>query len=219
MQSLTQKIFEIDPPGGLFNWTVVRNLFSDSSEGARKLLVYRAVRSGEIHRLRTGVFCLAKPYLRAVPHPYAIAEMLHYPSHISLESALRFHGMVPEALRVVASVSRERARKFANYFGEFHFLRVPTSSARVGVEAVEMGDDLWAFVATPLRALADLIYVRAEVSWKNDGSRFLTDSMRIDPDDLRALPWDELEGILACFNNRRTITYLCGVREEMTADD
>lgn len=212
MQTLTEKVLELAPPGGLFDTTVVRNLFAGSSEGARKTMLHRAVRSGEVLRLRPGLYCLASKYRRTSPHPFTVASLLHYPSHVSLESALSHHGLIPEAVRVVASVSRERSRTFSNQLGEFTFTRVPTSSARIGVEAVRMGEEMWAFVATPLRALADLVYLRGEVSWKRDGLRFLIDSMRIDSDDLAALPWGELDEILDGFTSRRTAEYLRGAR-------
>jgi len=58
MQSLTEKIFKLGPPGGLFNETVIQNLFPDSSDGARALLVHRACQAGEVLRLKPGLFVL-----------------------------------------------------------------------------------------------------------------------------------------------------------------
>ena len=51
MQNLTEKVFKLAPPGGLFNETVIRNLFPDSSDGARALLVHRACAAREVLRL------------------------------------------------------------------------------------------------------------------------------------------------------------------------
>ncbi len=51
MQALTEAVMKLAPPGGLFNETVVGNLFPLGSDGARKQLVHRAVASGEISRL------------------------------------------------------------------------------------------------------------------------------------------------------------------------
>ena len=105
MQTLTEKIFKLSPPFGLFDGTVVRNLFPDSNEGARKLLIHRAVKTNEIMRLKRGLFILAREYRKSDPHPYVIAAMLHAPSHISLETALSFHGLIPEAVFQVSSVT------------------------------------------------------------------------------------------------------------------
>lgn len=56
MKSLTEAVMKLAPPGGAFDATVVRNLFPHVSEGARKLLVHRAVDSGELIRLKPGRF-------------------------------------------------------------------------------------------------------------------------------------------------------------------
>ena len=37
----------------------------------------------------------------------------------------------------------------------------------LGVEAVKLASNSWAFVATPLRALADMLYLNKSVSWPN----------------------------------------------------
>ncbi|MCK6556864.1 hypothetical protein L6Q96_20140 [Candidatus Binatia bacterium] len=70
----------------------------------------------------------------------------------------------------------------------------------------------WAFVASPLRAIADLVYTRRQIDWRADGIGFLTDSMRIDPEDL---PIDDLDEILAAFRNPRVRVHLIGLRAEL----
>jgi hypothetical protein len=51
MQTLTERVFRLSPPGGLFDETVTRDLLDDRLEAARKVLVHRAVAAGEIIRL------------------------------------------------------------------------------------------------------------------------------------------------------------------------
>ena len=65
MKSLTEAVLKLAPPGGLFNETVVGNLFPRGSDGARKQLVHRAVASGEIIRLKPGLFALRPEYRRS----------------------------------------------------------------------------------------------------------------------------------------------------------
>ncbi len=74
MQHLTERVFKLAPPGGLFNETVVGNLFPDSTEGARALLVHRACQCGNL-RLKPGLFVLASPYRKSEPHPFVLAAV------------------------------------------------------------------------------------------------------------------------------------------------
>ena len=96
MQNVTEKIYHLNPPGGIFNETVLRSLFPMRSEGARKLLVRRAVSAGEIIRLKPGLFCLAEPFRRTHPHPFVIAGLLHFPSHVSMENKQTGHKTIIE---------------------------------------------------------------------------------------------------------------------------
>lgn len=215
MQTLTEQILKLAPPGGLFDETVIANLFSDTSAGARTLLVYRACQAGEILRLKPGVFVLAPPYRKTEPHPFVLAACLHTPSHVSLESALYWHGLIPEAVYQVSSVTLARSREFTTPLGVFSFRRVPVRAPRAGVESVEVARNAWAFVATPLRAIADLIYLNKAITWKRNGLSYLTESLRIDENDFREISFHALDEILESFRSRRVCAYLQGLEGEI----
>jgi len=212
MQNLTEKVFKLAPPGGLFDETVIHNLFPDSSDGARALLVHRACHAGEILRLKPGFFVLGPPYRKTEPHPFVVAAVLHAPSHISLESALAHHSLIPEAVYQVSSVTVGRSREFSTPLGVFSFRRVPARAPRAGVEAVAVAHNAWAFIASPLRAIADVIYLRKEITWYRNGLGYLTESLRIEEDDLRSLSFEALDEILDSIRSRRVRAYLEGLK-------
>jgi hypothetical protein len=216
MQTLTERVFELAPPGGLFDQTVIGNLFPNASVGARRLLLHRAVARGEVLRLTRGLYCLAEPYRKSHPHPFAVAASLCFPSHVSLESALAHHALIPEAVYGVTSATLQRSREYDTPLGHFAYVRVPASDPTAGVEAVRLDRLSWAFVASPLRAIADLVSTRRRIAWRTDGLDFLTDSMRIDREDLRSLSFDHFEEIWESFRNPRVRAYLTGLRAELT---
>jgi hypothetical protein len=215
MQPLTEKALILSPPGGLFDMTVVRNFYPDLSEGARKLLAHRAVQAGEIVRLKPGLFLLRPEFRKTNPHPYVVAALLHAPSHISLETALAHHSLIPEAVYQVASVTAARSRAFDTPIGRFTFQRVPARDPRAGVRAVKLGQDAWAFIASALRAVADLVYLRPSVAWAKDGAGFLTDSLRMEEEDLGRMDFSSCEEILESLRSRRVREYLEGLRKEL----
>jgi hypothetical protein len=212
MQKLTEKVFKLAPPGGLFDGTVIRNLFPDSSAGARALLVHRACQAVEVVRLTPGLFVLGPAYRKSEPHPFVLAGALHAPSHVSLESALAHHGLIPEAVYQVGSITAGRSREFVTPLGVFSFQRVPALVPRVGVEAVEVAPNAWAFVASPLRAIADAVYLNPKITWKQHGIGYLTTSLRIEEDDLRNLSFDRLDEIQAGIRSQRVRAYLAGMK-------
>ncbi len=215
MQTVTEMVFRLSPPGGVFDETVLRNLLADRSESARKVLVHRAIAAGEVIRLKPGPLLLAPEFRKTQPHPFVIAATLHSPSHVSLESALAHHGLIPEAVYQVISVTSSRSRTFQTPVGIFSFVRVPAVYPRAGVQAIKVDGRNWAFVATPLRAIADLVYTRKDVSWEKDGLSFLTDSMRIEREDLENAAWGGLNEVGESLRNRRTRDYLRGLVREL----
>jgi len=215
VQTLTESVLKENPPGGLFDGTLVGNLFPDDSVGARKVLIHRAVRKGEILRLKPGLFCLDSHFRREDPHPFVVASLLHAPSHISLESALRHHGLIPEAVFGVSSVTQRRSRNYDTPMGTFSFKRVPSNRPRAGVETVSLGRNVWAFVASPFRAVADLVYLRKGVSWQQDGFRFLHESMRIEIDDLQKVcGYEGAVEVIDSVRDGRTRAYMKALKEE-----
>jgi len=216
MQQLTEKALLLSPLGGLFDMTAVRNFFPDASEGARRVLVHRAVSAGEVLRLKPGLFLLERAYRKTDPHPYVVAALLHAPSHVSLETALSFHGLIPEAVYQTASVTVARSRMFDTPVGRFTFHRVPARDPRAGVQALRVAQDTWAFVATPLRAIADLVYLRPSVSWAADGLGFVTESLRIEEEDLRQIELSACREIQDSVASRRVREYLGGLYRELS---
>jgi hypothetical protein len=214
MQTLTEKTLRLSPPGGLFDETVVRNLFPDRSEAARKVLVHRAVAKDEIIRLKPGLFLLNSEYRKTHPHPFVVAAALHSPSHVSLESALSYHGLIPEAVYQVSSVTSLRSRTFRTPVGVFTFSRVPAKQPRVGVRATRIDTKSWVFIASPLRAVADLVYFNKQISWEKDGLSFLTESMRIELENLEQMSFENVTEICENLHNRRTRRYLTQLYEE-----
>jgi hypothetical protein len=84
----------------------------------------------------------------------------------------------------------------------------------LGVEAVKLASNSWAFVATPLRALADMLYLDRSVSWQNDGLGYVLESLRIELDDLRGVSFAALPEISDSIRDRRVVAYLENLAKE-----
>ena len=148
-------------------------------------------------------------------HPFAVAGVLYAPSYVSLESALWHHNLIPEAIQQVACVIAERSRAYSNALGHFTYSRIPCRNLKAGVRAEAMDSGGWAFIAGPLRALADLVYLHNEISWKQNGLSYLTESLRIEPEDFVAFSRDNFDEVLDTFRSIRVRQYLEGLRREL----
>jgi len=217
MQTLTESILKLNPPCSVFDETVIATLFPGRTKGAKALLVHRAVDKGEIIRLTPGIFLLAPEYRRKEPHPFVVASILHFPSQVSLTSALSFHGLIPEAVHQTSCVTPRRSRSFDTPIGVYEFIRIPMKDTRAGVKAISLGNGLWASMSVPLRAIADMVYLDRSVTWAKDGLGYLTESLRIEEEDLSTLDFASADEILDGVKSKRTRIYIERMRRELMA--
>lgn len=118
----------------------------------------RWVASGKLLQLRRGVYALPEAYRRRAPHPFEIANLLERPSYVSLESALSYYGVIPEAVFVTTSITTARAGEFDTPLGRFAYRHV-VPALFWGYGAVTMAG-VEALLARPEKALFDLVYLR-----------------------------------------------------------
>jgi hypothetical protein len=118
----------------------------------------RWVTSGHLVQLRRGLYALAPPYRKTEPHPFLVANRLVRGSYVSLQSALAHHGLIPEHVPVITSVTSGRPQRRENPFGSFEYHHCPPNRL-TGYRVEKLGGGQEALVATPAKALADLIHL------------------------------------------------------------
>lgn len=114
--------------------------------------------AGKILQLRRKLYMLAAPYRKVEPHPFLIANRLKRASYISLQSALAHHGMIPEFVASVTSVTTGRPEIVETPVGSFIYRNVQKPFFH-GYRLTPVMDDQSAFVATPEKALLDLVHL------------------------------------------------------------
>lgn len=178
------------------------------SDARRYALVNRALKDGTLVRLRRGAYLLAQSSSDKAPHPFAVAQALLPGSYVSFETALSYHGWIPEAVYVTASVTpgRKTLEFETPVMGRFsyHPLAIQPYQFLVGVERLKLGV-LTAFVATPLRALLDLVALRKN-AWTDFG--WLTSGLRIDEDHLFSLRAREFAMLATVYKHKAVNDFL-----------
>ena len=118
----------------------------------------RWVASGRLIQLRRGLYVLAPPFARTLPNVLAIAVRLRKPSYVSLQSALSYHGAIPESVPAVTCVTTGRPGRLETPLGEFIYRHLRPGFFW-GYGEVEVGGGEGAYVALPEKALLDLFYL------------------------------------------------------------
>lgn len=115
--------------------------------------------SGKIYQLRRGLYSLAPPFQKEIPHPFLIANRLQAGSYVSLQSALAYYGMIPESVPVTTSVTTNRPAAYQTPLGRFEYHHIQVDWFRA-YQLIDLGSGQNAFIAIPEKAMLDLVYLQ-----------------------------------------------------------
>lgn len=152
----------------------------DKSSYSRQAIIKRARQKGLMTQIRRDLYLINRPGMHPI-NSFEIAPIIYGPAYISFESALSYHGWIPEAVRTITCASTKRAQEFETPLGIFSYEHIPIKAFSLGIEQYEKeGSTL--FIAAPMKAIADMIYARKKL-WKTIDD--LCEDLRIEPDSIK----------------------------------
>lgn len=147
------------------------------------------VAKGVLLPVRRSLYVLGPDYR---DHPIAlplVANVLVGPSCVSLEYALSWHGLIPEGVFDVTSVTIKRSRVLDTPLGRFSYVHLPQTAYGIGIRMEPGPGGVSFLMASPEKALCDLVMltrrlpalsVSAMLAW-------LGDHMRVDMERVREM--------------------------------
>ncbi len=217
MQTLTEQLIDEGFKNRLIVDTQLARLISGTPP-RRHNLVNRALKTGELLRLRRGVYLLAARYRDFAVHPFALAQAFVPGSYVSFETGLAHHGWIPEAVYTTASVTP--GRKSYQYehplFGSisFHPLATNTGYFLELVDRKQINRQTM-LVARPIRALMDLVCFK-KIEWQ--GVRWMQESLRIDEEYLRQITSADIKTLQLVYKHKRVTSFLEHLAKELGND-
>ena len=148
--------------------------------------ILRMIKNEELIRLKNG-FYLITHKIRSGSNtiiPYEqVANLLYGPSYVSLEWALSFYGMIPERVHTITSMTLGRNKEYHTPIGDFVYYKLSSNSYSIGITQKQTSDFIGGFLmATPEKALADLVFKTCKNLDKDQLKQELLESKRIDRD-------------------------------------
>lgn len=185
-------------------------ILMDGTPNSRYSRLKRAVKNKELIRIRRGLFYLNEHLGSPAPHPFSLAQKIYGPSYISLESALSFHGLIPEAVYTITSVTIKRNKHFSTPLGEFYYLHLPVDNFFMSVNLIK--EKKYQFMmASPWKALLDYIFCYKK-NWVN--LDLVTESLRIELNDLPKMTRTELNNLQAFYRSHRIDQFIAHIPKE-----
>lgn len=207
MQTLTHQLLEEGLSDRVLTDLQLSRLI-EGSDQRRYNLVNRAMGAGELIRLRRGLYMLPDTYRKNPAHPFALAQMLVPGSYVSLETALSFHGWIPELVYATTSiVPGRKARDFDHaQLGLFAFypLAIQVGHFLESVQRVQLSGQTL-LIASPIRALMDLVCVK-KLAWQ--GMPWIVEGMRIDEELIRGVSAADLRTLKQVYKHKRVQYFL-----------
>ena len=140
---------------------------------------------GELIRLKKGMFVVS-PELSGIPLSLElIANHLYTPSYVSMASALRYYGLIPEAVYTIQSMTTKHSRNFENGLGVFTYNTISSEAFSVGLRRVQRDEKVAFIMASPEKALCDLIpnSPNLNLRYQKEAEIYLEEDIRLDMDE------------------------------------
>lgn len=175
-----------------FDQNVLASLFpkvKHINEKARRL-----EEAGEIIRLKKGLYVVSPDETGKALNRNLIANHLYGPSYVSLQTALRQYGLIPERVHLVQSMTTKHSRSFETPVGNFKFENCTNEYFPIGVKPI-LEDNITYLMASPEKALCDLINYSKGVNLRfiKDVAIYLEEDIRFDLEALSSFDISILE--------------------------
>jgi hypothetical protein len=147
--------------------------------------ISRWLEEGVLLPVKRGMYVVSpeltgKPIVRLL-----VANLLYGPSCVSLDYALWHHGLIPEKVLEVTSVTTRRSQTLETDVGRFSYQHLPNGLYPIGLESVAVEGGGYCLLAAPAKALCDRLVLNRNLRVHSVKSmqHFLLDDLRFDADE------------------------------------
>ena len=159
--------------------SIIESLYPELKSQDKKVVWLE--KNGYIIRLKRGLYVVNPEHSGKTLSSELIANHLYAPSYISMSTALRYYGLIPEAVYVHQSMTVKHSRSFQTPIGSYDYKYISRKAFSVGVRSIHKGD--YAFLmASPEKSLCDLIANSSKVNlrYMKDVEIYLEQDIRMD---------------------------------------
>lgn len=187
--------------------SIIESLYPELKSAGKKVVWLE--KNGYLIRLKRGLYVVNPEYSGKSLSSELIANHLYAPSYLSMASALRYYGLIPEATYSHQSMTVKHSRSFDTPLGFYDYKLISKKAFSVGIRSVHMGD--YAFlIASPEKALCDLIANSPKVNLRfmKDAETYLVHDIRMDMDEFFKFDATILEDYIKVGKKADSITTL-----------
>lgn len=162
--------------------SIIESLYPELKSAEKKVVWLE--KNGYIIRLKRGQYVVNPEHTGKTLSSELIANHLYTPSYISMSTALRYYGLIPETVYVHQSMTVKHSRSFQTSIGIYDYKHIAREAFSVGVRSIHKGE--YAFlIASPEKALCDLIANTPKVNLRylKEAECYLENDIRMDMEE------------------------------------
>lgn len=146
-----------------------------------------------------------------------IANTLYGPSYVSLDFALSYYGLIPEAVYEITSVTTDRAKTYDTPVGRFSYKHASLKIYPLGIASVANESGHFFLMATPEKALCDKLMQTSNLRINSVSTMlsYLEQDLRLDLDELAKFDPKLLRRIAAGGIKSHLLNILCNTLEKI----
>ncbi len=133
----------------IFSTEQLRAYFPDRSIASLRQNLYNWQKQGYVVKLKKSLYAVAS----RLPEPAKTANLLYEPSYVSLQYALSYYQLIPDAAFQVTSVTTRKTKTFTNATGTYWYRNIKPE-LYFGYRLVD-----GFYLADPEKALLDQLYL------------------------------------------------------------
>jgi hypothetical protein len=164
-----------------FDYNLLTNALSAYSGVRQK--INELIKSGVITRVKKGLYTFGSEYNQVSICKEVLANLMYGPSCISLEYALSYHGLIPERVETITSVTPKRDKEFQTPLGQFSYRYLGIEKYPHGIEQVWVDANHPILIASPEKAICDYIVLNKIQDDDFNALEFLSLDLRIDQEN------------------------------------
>ena len=192
--------------------STIASLYPNITSANRK--VANLEKEGRIIRLKRGLYVANPRESGKLLSLGLIGNALYGPSYVSMLTALREYGMIPERVETVESMTTHLTVSFDTPVGRFEYHHCPKDYYSIGITQREE-EGVTYLIATPEKALCDYIVStpRLPLRFIKDTCIFLEEDLRLDMDAFMDMDVEIFKRCAAVSKKQQAINNLIKILE------
>jgi len=192
--------------------SAIASLYPNITSVNRK--VANLEKEGRIIRLKRGMYVVNPNESGRLLSLGLIGNVLYGPSYVSMLTALREYGLIPERVEVIESMTTHLTVSFENPVGRFEYHHCTKDYYSIGITQREE-EGVTYLIATPEKALCDYIVCtpRLPLRFIKDTYIFLEEDLRLDMDAFMEMNADLFRQCAAVSKKQQAINNLIKIME------